>query len=78
VVAESVPDVVDRVRAWRASVAAQAFSLADPGPASQPGGDESSQDDAAGRAAGSTFGTPVAAAGGAPLARVLHLPGREE
>jgi len=32
VVAESVPEVVDRVRAWRASVAAEAFRLSGPAP----------------------------------------------
>jgi flagellar protein FlbD len=32
VVAESVVDVVDRVRAWRASVAAEAFAMSDPAP----------------------------------------------
>ena len=67
VVAESVPDVVDRVRVWRASVAAEAFALSSPadaeGPAGRPapGHRETTADGAA-----------------APLARVLRMPAREE
>jgi len=69
VVAESVPDVVDRVRAWRASVAAEAFSLSDPAP--------SERDLRADRA---TSRRPAGddGAGGLCLARVLPLPAREE
>jgi flagellar protein FlbD len=71
VVAESVADVVDRVRVWRASVAAEAFSLSGPvveRPADDDwrgSGDSDRRDD-------------VAADGSGGLARVLQMPGRED
>jgi len=71
VVADSVAEVVDKVRLWRASVAAEAFALS---------GDEP----AGGRAHASPGPEPhereaVAQGGsGSPLARVLRMPAREE
>lgn len=64
VVSESVADVVHLIRIWRASVAAEAFSLSSSSPLGHPAGGP---------------GDPVAASGGAaPLARVLRMPAREE
>jgi flagellar protein FlbD len=73
VVAESVTDVVDAVRTWRASVAAEAFSLVRStaeGPV-----DESSRDVVAELATDDVTAHSVP---GSNLARVLRLPAREE
>jgi flagellar protein FlbD len=72
VVGDSVPDVVDKVRAWRASVAAEAFALSSPlpatrGPRDRPVGDGPEPGE-----------QPAQAAAGSSLARVLHMPAREE
>jgi flagellar protein FlbD len=66
VVAESVPDVVDRVRAWRASVAAEAFSLSTP------------TEVPTGRPTGGHGDVTADGSVAAPLARVLRMPAREE
>lgn len=63
VVAQTLDEVVDRVRRWRASVAAQAFTLA-----------QDPQDDAY---APEPTGVEPAAAGANALAQVLRLPARE-
>jgi flagellar protein FlbD len=67
VVSESVPDVVGRVRAWRASVAAEAFSLSAPAP-SEHGTD---------RLPTQRHPDSEVTADGS-LARVLRMPAREE
>jgi flagellar protein FlbD len=92
VVAESVEVVVRRVRGWRASVAAEAFALAEPpasgfaGPGAAPSGLADGRP-ADGTAPGSGLTGTVGAgrgeafadrSGGGPLARVLRLPAREE
>jgi len=92
VVAESVPEVVDRVRAWRASVAAEAFSLSAPAP-SEHGPDRGGAERVPGQrhvGTGHPAGTgrtdpgradeavTADGAGASPLARVLRMPAREE
>jgi flagellar protein FlbD len=62
VVAEPVPEVVGRIRLWRASVAAEAFAMS-----STPSSDGSSHD-----------GAVAAVGGSSALARVLRMPAREE
>jgi hypothetical protein len=85
VVADSVAEVVDKVRRWRAEVAAEAFALSDAGQSAA----HYDQAAAAGRTDGGQRHQPVppaadheveavAQAGGSSLARVLHLPAREE
>lgn len=72
VVAESVPEVVDRIRTWRASVAAQAYLLSQDD-AGDGWIDEDTEDDeraAEDLTAHSALGTT--------LARVLRMPQREE
>jgi len=66
VVAESVDEVVERVRHWRASVAAQAFSL-------------SHEETASGSAGARPATEPVTTgtAGSHALAQVLVMPSRE-
>ena len=86
VVAEAVPDVVARVRAWRASVAAEAFTMSVPAPSE--GAVEHlpaprhpvEPRHPADRPLQALDGEAAAAdgSGGAPLARVLRLPAREE
>jgi flagellar protein FlbD len=71
VVAESVSEVVDRIRTWRASVAAQAYTLshelaADP------------EDDGSGHDLRSTSDVTAHSAIGSSLARVLRMPQRGE
>ena len=91
VVAESVPEVVDRVRAWRASVAAEAFRLSGPAP-SEHGPDRGTNPGdrlpgqrhvGTGHPAGTGRQAQVEAQAAdgsvaSPLARVLRLPAREE
>ena len=73
VVGDSVPEVVDKVRAWRASVAAEAFALSSPLPVAARVVRERPVDD------GSQSATQAAqAVAGASLARVLQMPAREE
>jgi flagellar protein FlbD len=72
VVGDSVPEVVDKVRAWRASVAAEAFALSSPLPPAR-----AARERPAGDGSETTAQTAQAAAG-ASLARVLHMPAREE
>jgi flagellar protein FlbD len=62
VVAEPVPEVVTRIRLWRASVAAEAFAMSNPSECEHPTAHE-------GVAAGCA---------GPPMARVLRMPAREE
>lgn len=71
VVAESVADVVDSVRAWRASVAAEAFAMS--APAAHPGRPpvRPSAEGEPDLASGTGRGTPV-------MARVLRMPARDE
>ena len=71
VVGDSVPEVVDKVRAWRASVAAEAFALSSPLPAPRTARDRPGSDDL-------EAGSATAQAAGASLARVLRMPAREE
>jgi flagellar protein FlbD len=74
VVSESVEAVVSRVRAWRASVAAEAFALAEPEPAMVPPAPT-------GRLGGAPLPADAAlAADGSEgsLARVLRMPARED
>jgi len=92
VVAESVTDVVDRVRAWRASVAAEAFTLSGPAP-SDLGPDRVSdrmsdrvpgqrhapdRHPAAGSCAHPDGDVAADGTAGNALARVLRMPAREE
>jgi flagellar protein FlbD len=63
IVAESLDEVVDRVRRWRASVAAEAFTL--------------SQDPADDAFGPQGAGVDTAASSADALAPVLHLPARE-
>jgi flagellar protein FlbD len=74
VVAESVEAVVQLVRVWRASVAAEAFALSSPAPPLEV------EDDVLADAFDPDIVDEAAAvgSGGGPLARVLHLPAREE
>jgi flagellar protein FlbD len=71
VVAESIEEVVERIRTWRASVAAQAYTLsreyADPDGWTDEAPDEERSEDITTH---STLGTT--------LARVLRMPQREE
>jgi flagellar protein FlbD len=82
VVAESVAEVVDRVRAWRASVAAEAFSMSEPAPSAGRVADArqapGSQDDEAATSGSGAASGSAAGGSGAALARVLHMPAREE
>jgi flagellar protein FlbD len=74
VVSEPVDVVVSRVRAWRASVAAEAFAMAEPEPAIVPSVPSP-------RHAGAPLpaDADLAAEGsGSSLARVLRMPAREE
>jgi flagellar protein FlbD len=76
VVGDSVPEVVEKVRAWRASVAAEAFALSSPLPVPRLARDRASQD----RASQDEESTAQAAqaAAGTAMGRVLRLPAREE
>jgi flagellar protein FlbD len=69
VVGESVAEVVDRVRAWRASVAAQAFSMS---------GDRAERQGPTGPGAPGEDQDLAAGGSGGALARVLRMPAREE
>lgn len=69
VVAESIPEVVARVRTWRASVAAEAYAL------SRTAGQGSTLDDLEELAAQDSTGHATRPS---HSARVLHLPRREE
>jgi flagellar protein FlbD len=72
VVGDSVPEVVDKVRAWRASVAAEAFAMSSPLPAARVVRERPVDD-------GPQSATQtVQALAGASLARVLQMPAREE
>lgn len=71
VVAESVPEVVDRIRTWRASVAAQAYVLSQDD-AGTDGWDE--EEDIEQVTEDLTAHTTL----GTTLARVLRMPQREE
>ena len=79
VISESVMEVVERIRAWRASVAAAAFDLSNVTPAVPDAvpdaGPGAAPDAVSGRALPQTS---LAANGGPPLARVLRMPAREE
>lgn len=66
VVTEPIPEVVDRIRRWRASVAVEAFTLSAPTVPSDP------------TALGNSGPGQASGSGIPPLARVLHLPAREE
>lgn len=74
VVAESIEEVVERIRTWRASVAAQAYTLsreyADPDGWTDDDADEDAERTSEDITAHSTLGTT--------LARVLRMPQREE
>jgi flagellar protein FlbD len=74
-VAESVQEVVDAVRAWRASVAAQAYALSH-----AEGSTGRTRPDRATELAAELASDDVAAhsALGSSLARVLRMPQREE
>lgn len=84
VVSDSVPEVVEKVRAWRASVAAEAFAISSPLPVprlprDRTGHDRSGQD--RGPQDGihdETAGQAAQAAAGSSMGRVLRLPAREE
>ncbi|HEY6795711.1 MAG TPA: flagellar FlbD family protein [Kineosporiaceae bacterium] len=80
VVAESVQGVVDRVREWRASVAAEAFALSEPGPARTTTDRADASHPSSGRtpAVREEGGLAADGSGRAPLARVLRMPAREE
>jgi flagellar protein FlbD len=72
VVADSIAEVVDKVRLWRASVAAEAFALSGEEPTTGGRAHGQSAPQEQGRDA-------VAQAGsGSSLARVLRMPAREE
>jgi len=74
VVAESIEEVVERIRTWRASVAAQAYTLsreyADPDGWTDDDADEDAERTSEDITTHSTLGTT--------LARVLRMPQREE
>jgi flagellar protein FlbD len=74
-VAESVQDVVESVRAWRASVAAQAYALSH-ADGSSSGGAAGSRVDRATELASDDIAAHSAL--GSSLARVLRMPQREE
>ena len=89
VVAESVDVVVDRVRAWRAAVAAEAFAMSVPAAPDEFLGDHGDRGRASSMAAHpsahpacQSAGHPADHAldgpGGSALARVLQMPAREE
>jgi len=81
VVSDSVPEVVDKVRAWRASVAAEAFALSSPLPVQRVPRDRAAHDKAAHDRADhdeETAGQAAQAAAGSSMGRVLRLPAREE
>jgi flagellar protein FlbD len=71
VVGDSVSEVVEKVREWRASVAAEAFALSSPLPVARVPRELPSQGGAEPTPAGQV-------AAGASLARVLRMPAREE
>lgn len=73
IVSESVDDVVRQVRLWRASVAAQAYTLSQ-----QLTGDGAEDDDLADRKLSVAEGVAAHSTLGNTLARVLRMPPREE
>jgi len=82
VVSDSVPEVVEKVRAWRASVAAEAFALSSPLPVQRAARDRSGHDrgahDRVVHDDDETTGSGAQAADGTSMGRVLRLPAREE
>ncbi len=83
VVAESVDEVVARVRIWRASIAAQAFALSQDelDQTDRPGPDPDQEPDRGalpGSAASVADDVAAHTVLGTTLARVLHLPSRED
>ena len=75
VVAESVEEVVNAVRTWRASVAAQAYALSHGDGSSHDAGAGSGQPDRAAALAAEEVAAHAAL--GSSLARVLRMPQRE-
>jgi flagellar protein FlbD len=81
VVSDSVPELVEKVRAWRASVAAEAFALSSPLPVQRLPRDRTGHDRAVHERIDhddEPAGQAAQAAAGSPMGRVLRLPAREE
>lgn len=80
VVVESVEEVVERIRTWRASVAAQAYTLSqnDAGGDGWTGEDGENGENGAGTVQHATEDITAHSTLGTTLARVLRMPPREE
>jgi flagellar protein FlbD len=81
VVVESVDEVIERVRSWRASVAAQAYLLSQDCAACDGWADDETNGENDGRSERAEQDTQAITAHATldtTLARVLHLPQREE
>ena len=80
VVAEPVAELIDRVRAWRASVASEAFAMSEPAPSELAGRIPAPRHPGDRQHSSALANEEVAAdvSGGSSLARVLQMPAREE